>query len=92
MVLVFCTLPYGALHLYEISWKYLQTVFILQSGHEFTVEMAVFNVQSAITPKVGKQELQFMCSALCLMVLYICVMFHENIRNVISYGGDTSTR
>ena len=41
------------------------------------------NVQRAITPKVGKPELRFMCSVLCLMVLYICVKFHENITNGI---------
>ena len=28
------------------------TVFNLQSGHEYMVEMAMFNVQRAITPKV----------------------------------------
>ena len=43
------------------------------------VEMAVFNVEMVISPKVGKTELWFMCFAHCLMVLYICVMFHENI-------------
>ena len=43
------------------------------------VEMAMFNVQRAITPKVGKPELCFICSASHLIVLYICVKFHENI-------------
>ena len=43
------------------------------------VEMTMFNVQRAITPKVGKSELQFMCSAHRLIVLYICVKFRENI-------------
>ena len=33
------------------------------------VEMAIFNIQRAITLKVGKQELRFMCSAYHLMVL-----------------------
>ena len=33
------------------------------------VEMAIFNIQKAITLKVGKQELRFMCSACHLMVL-----------------------
>ena len=37
------------------------------------VEMAMFNVQRVITPKVC------MCSAHCLMVLYIGVKFLENI-------------
>ena len=45
------------------------------------VERAKFNVQRAITQEVGKPELRFMCSACCLMVLYICVKFGENISN-----------
>ena len=48
------------------------------------VEMAVFNindVQRAMTPKVDKPELQFLCSARCLMKFYICLRFHENISN-----------
>ena len=45
------------------------------------VEMAIFNVQRKITPKVGKPELLFMCSAYRLIVLYICVKFGENISN-----------
>ena len=48
------------------------------------MEMAIFNVQRAITPNVGRPELWFMCSACCLMVLYICVKFSENIANGIS--------
>ena len=48
-----------------------QTVFNLQSRHEYMGEMAMFNVQRAITPKVGKPE--FMCSAHPLIVLfYLC--------------------
>ena len=47
------------------------------------VEMAMFNVQRAITPKLGKPELRFMCSALPLIVLYIFVKFGENISDSI---------
>ena len=63
--------------------KIPQMVFNLQSGHEYMVEMAICNVQKAKTPKVDKPELQFMCSALHLMVLYIFVKFRENIMNGI---------
>ena len=45
------------------------------------VEMAMFNVERAITPQVDKPELRFMCSAYCFIVLYICVKFHQNILN-----------
>ena len=48
------------------------------------VELAMFNVQRVITPKVGKPELWFMYSAHSLMVLYICVKFRENISNGIT--------
>ena len=54
------------------------------------VEMAKFNVQRAITPKVSKPDLGFMCSAHHLIVLYICVKFCENILGGISYGADTN--
>ena len=40
-------------------------------------------VQRAITPKVGKPELWFMCSAGRLIMLYICVKFRKNITNGI---------
>ena len=43
------------------------------------VEMAMFNVQRAITPKVGKPELPFMFSARRLIVLYICVKCGKTI-------------
>ena len=58
-----------------------QTVFNLQSRPEYMVEMAMFNVQRAITLKVGKSELRFICSASSLIVLYICVKFPENTSN-----------
>ena len=39
----------------------------------------IVNTQRAITPKVGKPELRFMCSACHLMVLNVFVKFHENM-------------
>ena len=39
----------------------------------------VLTHNGAITPKVGKSELRFMCSARCLMVFNVCVKFHENM-------------
>ena len=43
----------------------------------------MFNAQRALTPKLGKPELWFMCYACFLMVVYICVKFSENIMNPI---------
>ena len=41
--------------------------------------MKIINTQRAITPKAGKLELQFMCSARRLMMFNVCVKFHENM-------------
>ena len=41
--------------------------------------MKIVNTQRAITPKVGKSELPFLCSAHPLMVFNVCVKFHENV-------------
>ena len=41
--------------------------------------MKIVNTQRAITPKGGKPELRFMCSARRLMVFSICVKFEENM-------------
>ena len=65
------------LYIYVNFMKICQTVSSTQSGHEYMVEMAIFNVQRAITSKVGNPVLSFMCSAL----LYIDDKFHENISN-----------
>ena len=43
----------------------------------------MFNVQRAITQKVGKPELRLMYSASRLRVFYICVKFRENISDGI---------
>ena len=45
---------------------------------------AMANVQMAITPKVLKAELRFLCSARRLIVLYICVKFHETVPELCS--------
>ena len=49
--------------------KISRTVFNLQSGYRYMVEMAIFNVQRKISPKGGKSELQFMRSTRRLMQL-----------------------
>ena len=47
------------------------------------VEIAMFTVQRAITPKVGKAELRVMSFARCLIMLYSCEKFRENISDGI---------
>ena len=39
----------------------------------------IVNIQRAITPKVKKPELRFRCSACRLILLNVCVKFHENM-------------
>ena len=43
------------------------------------MDTKIVNTQRAITPKVEKTELRFMCSARRLMVFNVCVKFHENM-------------
>ena len=45
----------------------------------YGADRKIVNTQRAITPKVGKLELLFMCSAGCLIVFNVCVKFHENM-------------
>ena len=41
--------------------------------------MKIVNTQRALTPKVEKPKLRFMCSARRLMVFNVCVKFHESM-------------
>ena len=43
------------------------------------MDTKIVYTQRAITPKVGKPELQFMCSANRLIVFNVSVKFHENM-------------
>ena len=43
------------------------------------MDTKIVNTQRAITPKVDKPELRFMCSARRLMVFNVSLKFHENI-------------
>ena len=47
------------------------------------VEMAIFNIQRAITVKVGKQELRFMCSACHLIVVTFVSSFMKICQEVL---------
>ena len=52
MVLVFCTLYHGDIPLHKISSKYLKR-FSSNRADTYIKENTIFNVQRAITPKVG---------------------------------------
>ena len=51
--------------------------------------MKIVNTQKAITPNVGKPEIQFMCSARRLMVFIVCVKFHENMSSSFKFMEQT---
>ena len=51
----------------------------MSSSLSYGADMKIVNTQRAITPKVGKPELRFMCSARRLMVFNVCMKFHENM-------------
>ena len=69
---------------------YISNCFQLTEQTRVYGRNAMFTVQRPITIKVSKPGLQFMCSVHHLIVLYICVKFHENISDGISYGADTN--
>ena len=71
MVLAFCLSYYCALHLNEVSRKYLKRFL------RYRADTSVW----AIINKVCKPELWFLCSAHRIIVLYICMKFHKNISN-----------
>ena len=47
----------------------------------FSIFFIIYHVQSTIINKVCKPELWFLCSTHPIIVLYICMKFHENISN-----------
>ena len=61
----------------KIPW----TVLKLQNGRDFVLETATYKVQRAITQKVSIQELWFLRSACRLMLVNICMKFHEGTLN-----------
>ena len=63
--------------------KICQGVLKLWSGHK------IVNTQWAITPKEGKPELRFLCSAHSLMVFNVCVKFYENMSSGFKVMGRT---
>ena len=58
---------------------YLKQVYRLQSRHKYLTEITIYNIQRAVTAKVGKQELWVLCFTCRLMLVNISVKFDENI-------------
>ena len=47
--------------------------------YSYGVDTKIVYTQRAISPKVGKPELWFLCSAHHLMVFNVCVKLNENM-------------
>ena len=52
---------------------------ICQAVLKYEADTKIVNTHRAVTPKVGKSELRFMCSACRLMMFNVSVKFHENM-------------
>ena len=57
------------------------TVPKLQSGHDFVKKLLLKKIQRDVTQKVSIRELWFWHSACHLMLVNICMKFHEDILN-----------
>ena len=69
-----------------------RTVFNLQSGHKYKVEMTILNVQRAMIPKVDKPELQFIHSrTLSYRALNFCEVSWKYLERFPTYRPDTTT-
>ena len=68
------------MHAHELilikMFNVIVSIFFVHSRNDY---FNIYNIQRAATTKVGYSELRFSCSARCLMVLYICETFHNNI-------------
>ena len=76
MIHEFCILSQGA------TIKKSETVSMLQSQHLYMVELAIvksYDIQRAVTPKVGKLIVKVLLFCTLSHVLYICMRFYENI-------------
>ena len=87
MVLVLCMSSDGALCFYEVSRKYLEGF----SSYRADTKRPLSNFKGEITTKLYGQDLQFLCSASHLMMIYISMKFHENILKSFQYIEQTWT-
>ena len=68
----------------------------------YGADTKIVNTQRAITPKIGKPELRFLCSARRLMVFNVSVKFIENMssgfkvmertRKLLTKGNNSKSR
>ena len=52
-----------------------------ETGHDSITKSTIFSFKGAITQKLGNPDLQFLHLACLLMLVNICVKFHEDSFN-----------
>ena len=67
------------LMLLYISMKFHENILNAFLSYRVDTKLQLSNFKGRITQKMYRQELRFLCSAPCLMMLYISLKFHENI-------------
>ena len=77
MVLAFCISYNVGKYLYKFHEGILKGFWVTERTRPYR-KIYYFHFQRAITPKIRNPELRFLRSACRLMLLYICVKFHEN--------------
>ena len=82
MVLVFCTLYHGDIHLHKVSRKYLKQ-FSRYRVDTNILQKSLCSVSCLMMLYICVKfhQLWILCSARCLMVFYTCEKFHNNISN-----------
>ena len=80
MVLALCMLA-NVVNIYMKTHENILNILKLKFGHDRVTKTTTFKVQRGITKKVHKQELQLLHSASRLIVLNICMKFHDSILN-----------
>ena len=82
--------PIIVLYICEKFHEISQTVFYLQSRHKHMVKMAIFNVQRAITPKVGKPVMVHEFCTSSHGALNFCEVSSKCLKRIPTYRVDNS--
>ena len=81
MVVVLCMSSFSVLNTCTKFYEHILNGFKVIERHEFVTETATYKVQWDVTQKVSIQVLWFLHSACRLMLVNICVKFHEDTLN-----------
>ena len=71
--------------------KISYTVFNLQSRHKYLVEMAMFNVQRAVTPKLGIPGVTIHEFCTLMSFKFLWLVSSKYLEPFLTYRADTAT-